>query len=145
MLLEKLQTDSIDALKKGNKPRLSVLRMLISEVKNSQIDILASGKVLTDEDVLKVLSKEMKKRNDSVEAYTLAIRPDLAELESEEAKVIFEYLPAQMSKEEIEKIVSEVIAEGASDFGIIMKAVMSKVQERANGKLVSEIVKTLLG
>src|SRR3989338_4510 len=128
MLLEKLQTDSIDALRKGNKPRLSTLRLLISEVKNSQIDIVAEGREMTDDDVLKVLSKELKKRNDSVEAYTLAKRLDLADLETEEAKVISEYLPAQMTKEEVEKIVSEVISQGVSDFGAAMKAVMPKVQ-----------------
>ena len=145
MLLEKLQSDSIDALRKGNKPRLSTLRLLISEVKNSQIDIVAEGREMTDDDVLKVLSKELKKRNDSVEAYTLAKRPDLADIESEEAKVISEYLPSQMSKEEIEKIVLEVIAEGVSDFGAVMKTVMPKVQGRADGKIVSEVVKGLLG
>jgi len=141
MLLEKLQSDSIDALRKGNKPRLSTLRLLISEVKNSQIDIVAEGREMTDDDVLKVLSKELKKRNDSVEAYTLAKRLDLADIESEEAKVISEYLPSQMSKEEIEKIVLEVIAEGVSDFGAVMKAAMAKVQGRADGKIVSEVVK----
>ena len=145
MLLEKLQSDSIDALRKGNKPRLSTLRLLISEVKNSQIDIVAEGREMTDDDVLKVLSKELKKRNDSVEAYTLAKRLDLADIESEEAKVISEYLPSQMSKEEIEKIVLEVIAEGVSDFGAVMKAAMAKVQGRADGKIVSEVVKGLLG
>jgi len=145
MLLEKLQSDSIDALRKGNKPRLSTLRLLISEVKNSQIDIVAEGREMTDDDVLKVLSKELKKRNDSVEAYTLAKRLDLADIESEEAKVISEYLPSQMSKEEIEKIVLEVIAEGVSDFGAVMKTVMPKVQGRADGKIVSEVVKGLLG
>ena len=141
MLLEKLQSDSIDALRKGNKPRLSTLRLLISEVKNSQIDIVAEGREMTEDDVLKVLSKELKKRNDSVEAYTLAKRLDLADIESEEAKVISEYLPSQMSKEEIEKIVLEVIAEGVSDFGAVMKAAMAKVQGRADGKIVSEVVK----
>ena len=115
MLLDTLQSDSIDALRNGNKTRLSTLRLLISEVKNSQIDIIAEGREMTDDDVLKVLSKELKKRNDSVEAYTKAGRTDLSEIEETEAKVISEYLPAQMTKEEIEAIVYGVIAEGASD------------------------------
>ncbi len=145
MLLEKLQTDSIDALRSGNKTRLSTLRLLISEVKNSQIDIIAEGREMTDEDVLKVLSKELKKRNDSIEAYTFAKRPDLAEIESGEAKVISEYLPAQMTKEEVEAIVSGIIAEGASDFGDVMKAAMTKIAGKADGRVVSEVVKSLLG
>lgn len=145
MLLEKLQTDSIDALRSGNKTRLSTLRLLISEVKNSQIDIIAEGREMTDADVLKVLSKELKKRNDSIEAYTKAGRADLSEIEEAEAKVISEYLPAQMTKEEIEKIVSEVIAEGASDFGSVMKAAMVKIAGKADGRVVSEVVKSLLG
>ncbi|PIR42743.1 glutamyl-tRNA amidotransferase [candidate division WWE3 bacterium CG_4_9_14_0_2_um_filter_35_11] len=144
MLLEKLQSDSIEALKIGNKQKLSVLRMLISEVKNSQIDIVAAGKELTDDDALKVLAKELKKRKDSIEAYSKAGRTDLSEAEEAEAKIIGEYLPSQMTESEIEKIASDVIAEGASDFGAVMKATMAKVQGRADGKIVSEAVKKLL-
>lgn len=144
MLLEKLQSDSIEALKTGNKQKLSVLRMLVSEVKNSQIDIIAAGKELTDDDVLKVLAKELKKRKDSIEAYNKAGRSDLSEVEESEAKIISEYLPQQMSETDVEAIVSEVISGGATDFGSVMKGAMAKIAGRADGKLVSEVVKRLL-
>lgn len=144
MLLEKLQVDSINALKSKDKQRLSVLRMIISEVKNAQIDINADQRELTDNDVLKVLAKELKKRKDSVEAYKSAGREDLSDAEEAEAKIISEYLPSHMSKEDVEKIVSDVISQGASDFGSVMKASMSKIAGRADGKLVSEVVKVAL-
>lgn len=144
MLFEKLKSDSINALKSGDKLRLSVLRMMLSEVKNADIDIRAEGGSLSDDDVLKILAKELKKRKDSVEAYTSANRPDLAETEMSESKIISEYLPAQMTKEEVEEIVSGVIAEGASDFGAVMKGAMAKIAGKADGKIVSEVVKRLI-
>jgi len=97
--------------------------------------------------VQKIILKEIKKRQESIEAYRTAGREDLAKAEEEELKILEEYAPKMLSKEEIEQIVSAVISElnaTPKDFGKVMKEVMARVKGSADGKLVNEVVKELL-
>jgi len=148
MLLQELNEELKTALKSGDAARVSTLRMLNAALKNRQIE---KGKDadLSDEDVVEVLRKEAKKRKESVEAFSKGGRQDLAEKEQAELVVIEFYLPKQMSREEVEKKVSEIIEtlrQAQSDivFSNVMKAVMQELKGKADGKMISEIVKEKL-
>ena len=145
MLLEQLQKEMKEAMKSGDKEKLSVIRMLISEIKKVQID---SKKELTDQDIIKILQKYAKQRKEAIQQYKNANRPDLAEKEQKELEIVEQYLPQPLSNEELEKIIDETISElGASsmkDMGKVMKAVTEKVQGRAEGSVISQIVREKL-
>ena len=145
MLLEQLQKEMKEAMKSGDKEKLSVIRMLISEIKKVQID---SKKELTDQDIIKILQKYAKQRKEAIQQYKKANRPDLAEKEQKELEIVEQYLPKPLSKEELEKIIDETISElGASsmkDMGKVMKAITEKVQGRAEGSVISQIVREKL-
>ncbi|WP_457625403.1 GatB/YqeY domain-containing protein [Persephonella sp.] len=144
-LLKKLQEEMKTAMKSGDKDRLSVIRMLISEIKKVQID---KKKELSDDEIIQVLQRYAKQRKESIKQYREAGREDLALKEELELKVVQEFLPQPLSEEEIEKIVDETIsqlkASSIKDMGRVMKAVMEKVKGRADGSLVSSIVKKKL-
>ena len=144
-LLKKLQDEMKAAMKSGQKDRLSVIRMLISEIKKVQID---KKKELSDEEIIEVLQRYAKQRRESIKQYREAGREDLAQKEEFELGVVQEFLPQPLSQEELEKIIDETIAElGASsmkDMGRVMKAVLEKVKGRADGATVSAIVKDKL-
>jgi len=122
------------------------LRNMKSVLKNKAID---ARRDLSDEEVIQALSTLAKQRKESIEAFTNGGRLDLVEKEAAELKVIEEFLPQQLSAEELEKLIREAIAEtgaaGAKDMGKVMKALMPKTAGRADGKLLSEKVKSLLG
>ncbi len=144
-LLKKLQEEMKKAMKSGEKDRLSTIRMLISEIKKVQID---KKKDLTDEEIIQLLQRYAKQRKEAIQQYKKANREDLVEKEEKELKVVEEFLPEQLSEEKIENIVQETIEEiGASslkDMGKVMKVVMEKVKGRADGSIVSKIVKQKL-
>ena len=144
-LLKKLQDEMKKALKSKNTLKLSVIRMLISEIKKEQID---KKKELSDEEILKIIQRYAKQRREAIEQYKKAGRQDLVEKEEKELNIVLEFLPKQLTEEEINKIVEETIKEiGASsikDMGKVMKAVMEKVKGRADGSIVSKIVKAKL-
>ncbi|MGB9766256.1 MAG: GatB/YqeY domain-containing protein [Sulfurihydrogenibium sp.] len=144
-LFKRLQEEMKAAMKSGDKDRLSTIRMLISEIKKVQID---SKKELTDEEIIAILQKYVKQRKEAYEQYAKAGREDLANKELKEIEVVQEFLPQPLSEDELTKIVEETIKEvGASsvkDMGKVMKAVMDKVKGRAEGSVVSRIVKEKL-
>jgi len=144
-LLKKLQEEMKSAMKSGDKERLATIRMLISEIKKVQID---AQKELSDDEIIKILQKYAKQRKDSIEQYRKAGREDLAEKEERELQIVQEFLPQPLSEEEIEKLVEEAIKEtGASsmkDMGKVIKLVIEKAQGRAEGSVVSKIVKAKL-
>ncbi len=144
-LKEKINKDMKEALKTGDKIKLSTLRLLISEMKNVEI---AKRKELDDEGILEVLARQVKKRKESIAEYEKAGREDLRDKERKEAEILQEYLPPQLTEEELKKVISEVIEElGATslkDMGKVMALVMSKVKGRAEGKLVNDLVKEAL-
>lgn len=145
-LKERLQEDMKTAMKSKDQLRLSVIRLTKAAIMNLEI---ARGHELSDQEVIEVLAKEAKQRQDSIPEYEKAGRADIIETLRNEIKIIQEYLPAQLSEEEIRKIVKEAIAEtgatGRKDMGNVMKALMPKTKGRADGKLVNQIVNSLLG
>jgi len=145
MLLETIQNDLKTALKERNELQVSTLRLLLSETHNRQIEKQAE---LVDEDIVGVLRKEVKKRQESIEAYEKGGRQELADKESKELIILSKYLPQEMSPKELEKIVKEVIvevgAQGPSDFGKVMGVIMGKVKGKIDGTKVADAVKKLL-
>lgn len=145
-LKKKISDDTITAMKAKEADKVSTLRFLQSAVKNKEIEVRPNA--LTDDDVISVLRKSAKQRQDSIEQFTQAGRQDLADKEILELKIIEGYLPQQMGADKIEAIVKEAIKEtGATspkEMGAVMKAVMAKTQGTADNKIVSEIVKKQL-
>ncbi|MDQ1281651.1 MAG: uncharacterized protein QG630_2 [Patescibacteria group bacterium] len=150
---EQIKAELKKAMMEKNADRLSVLRMLSAAFTNEMVSEarISSGKAsdepLTDEEVLKVLKREAKKRKDSVEQYTNAGRPELAEDEMNEMKIIEEFLPAQMTREEIMKRVSEKLAAESVDptkKGQFIGSMMKELGSNADGAIVKEIIDELL-
>ena len=146
-LKDKLTADMKDAMKarEAGKLRLSVIRLVRGAIRQQEID---GQKELSDEDVLGVISKEVKQRRDSIEDFKKGGRDDLVAEAEAEIAVLMEYLPQQLSEDEVRSLVKEAIAasDAASpkDMGKVMKELMPKVKGRADGKLVNGIVKELL-
>jgi uncharacterized protein YqeY len=144
-LFNKLQEEMKAAMKSGDKDKLSTIRMLISEIKKVQID---SKKELSDEEIISIMQKYIKQRKEAYAQYEQAGRKDLAEKELKEIEIVQQFLPPPLSEEELIKIVEEIIQEvGASsikDMGKVVKAVMDKAKGRAEGSLISKIVKEKL-
>jgi len=144
-LSERLNEDMKQAMKSQDKFRLSVIRMIRSAIKNIEIE---QKRALNDDEVIDILSREIKQRKDSLQEFDKAGRVDLAENVKVEIAIIGEYLPRQLSEEEIKVIVQETIQEvGASsksEIGKVMGALMPKVKGRADGKLVNQWVQKLL-
>ncbi len=140
-LLDQLNEDMKQAMKNREKTRLSVIRMMKSSIKNEEIH---QGKELDDQQVLAVLSRELKQRRDSLREFDKAGRQDLVDGLMEEIKILENYMPEQLNRDEIVKLVKEAIeATGASDkkdMGKVMKHLMPQIQGKADGKQVNEIV-----
>lgn len=139
-LAERLKTDINQALKEGADLKVETLRGLVAAIHNREIELRAKAKELNEEEELAVLQREAKKRKEAQQIYTDAARADLAEKEAEELEIIKNYLPAELSSEEVEAIVKKVIGEGATDFGRVMGAVMKEVGGRAEASLVKEMI-----
>jgi hypothetical protein len=146
MLREKIGAEMRDAMKARDQARVGALRMLMAAVKNAEVELRHE---LSDEEVLGVVTKEAKRRKESIEAFEKGGRDDLVAKESAELAVLEAYLPEQLGEEELARLVDEAIAEtGASeqkDMGRVMKALMPKVKGRADGTAVSTLVKSRLG
>jgi hypothetical protein len=145
-LVERVDDDLRAAMKARDELRTSVLRMLKAALKNREIEKMAA---LTDDDAVAVASSLIKQRRDSVEQFTKAGRKDLADREAAEIAVLEGYLPEQLSEAELVETIKAAIAEASAtspnDMGKVMKVLMPKVKGRADGKLVNQKVKELLG
>jgi uncharacterized protein YqeY len=146
-LKEKLQTDLTDAIRARDEVKSGTVRMLLAAITNEEVAGKAA-KVLTDAEIITVLSREAKKRREAVDAYTQAKRDDLANKEKAEGLIISQYLPEQLSESDIKKMISEAIAQtnasGPAGMGLVMKALQPKIAGRADGGLVSGLVKAAL-
>ena len=147
MLAEQIQSDLTAAMKAQDELKRSVLRMALAAVKDARV----SGDTvrdLSDDEVLAILAKEAKRREEAAEAFTAGGRTEQAARELAEREVLAAYLPAAMSQEELTAIVAEALAEGGftepSQMGLAMKAATAAVAGRADGKAVSVIVKARL-
>jgi len=144
-ILDRLTEDMKTAMKSGDKERLSVIRLLRGQIKDAEIN---KRETLTEEEELSVLVNAAKKRKESIEAFVNANRHDLAEKEKAELAIIQTYLPAPLSPEEIDRIVQQAIttagAQTIKDLGKVMPLVVAQTKGRADGKLVSELVRKKL-
>ena len=146
-LQERLTEDVKTAMKarEAGKSRLSVLRMVKARIRNIEID---RKKELNDEDVLDVLAKEVKMRRDSMDDFRKGNRPDLVAALEEEIAILAEYLPAQLSEEEVRALVDQAVSQAqattAKDMGKVMAILMPQVKGKADGKLVNTLVRERL-
>ena len=148
-LKERIDQDLKEAMKSGDKNRLNTIRSIRAALLEKEVSIRVGGKAeLSDEQELEVVMNLAKKRKDSIQQYQDADRKDLAEIEQAELAVITTYLPAQMPDEEIEAAVRDIIAQvGATsmkDMGKVMGAAMKKLNGKADGGKVQEMVKSAL-
>lgn len=145
-LRAKILSDMKEAMKSKDQVRLDTIRFLQAAVKNKEIEVRPN--TITDDDVLSVVKKLVKQRKESIEQYKAAGRTDLSDKEEAELKILEDFLPAQMSKEQVEALVAATITElGATsikDMGPVMKAVIAKSQGSADNKLVSELIRAKL-
>jgi uncharacterized protein YqeY len=147
-LFEKINEDLKAAMKGGDKEKVGIYRMVISEIKKAAIDKKMRDEI-KDELVIASLTKAVKSRKESVAQYSTAGREDLAAKEEAEIEVISAYLPSPLTDEEImgfiEAAISETQASGKKDMGKVMKVVMPNTQGRADGKKVQQMVLERLG
>lgn len=144
-LEEKIQNDFKEAFKGKEAVKLGALKMLRAEMHNAEI---SKRKELDKEEIIEVISREIKKRRDSVDMYEKGGRKELAENEKKEIEILLAYLPAQLSEDEIRQLVKKAVeqtgASGAKEMGKVMAVLSSQTKGRADGALVSRIVKELL-
>ncbi len=146
-LKEKLQSDLTDAIRARDEVKSGTVRMLLAAITTEEVAGKAA-RVLNDAEIITVLSREAKKRREAVEAYTQAKRDDLANKEKAEAAVIALYLPEQLSEDQIKQMITEAIAKtnaaGPAGMGLVMKELQPKIAGKADGGLVSGLVKAAL-
>lgn len=144
-ILDQIETDYLTALKAKDEKTVSVLRMLKSALKNKEI---ALGKKLDDMLIGEQVFKEVKSRQDSITEYEKGDRGDLVKQEQEEIEILKKYLPKMLSEEEVAKIIDSAIqkvgATGPQDMGKVMGVIMPQVKGKADGSLVSTLVKNKL-
>ena len=161
MLKDKIKADFKEAFKAQNQVKLSVLKMVNSEIGNAEINkrakLIKDGKtenietasILNDEEVLQVVGREVKKRKDSIEAFEKAGRVELAEKEKAEWAALMVYMPEQLSEAAIrdlaKKAVEQSNAKGDKEIGKVMAVLAPQVKSKADGALVNKVVRELLG
>ncbi|CCO24289.1 GatB/YqeY domain-containing protein [Maridesulfovibrio hydrothermalis] len=145
-LIEQIDKDYITAYKAKDAVKKTVLRHLKTAIKNRMVDL--KEETLSDDDVLDLVSKQIKQRKDSIEQYESAGRPELAETEAIEIKALAGYMPPELSTEELEAAVDKAIADiGASkmqDMGKVMQAIMAAHKGQVDGKALSSLVRSRL-
>ena len=144
-LEERIRAELKEALRQDNKVKRSILRLVLAGTKNAEI---AQQKPLDDAGVLSVISREVKQHRESIEAFKQGKRSDLVAQEESELAVLLEYLPQQLSREEImavaRKVIEETGAKGQGDKGKVMSQLMPQLKGKADGREVSSIVSELL-
>jgi len=144
-LKQKLMDDLKQAMRGGDKVRRSVIRLAMAAIKNAEI---ARQATLGDTDILGIIAKEVRQRRESIEAFRLGNRPDLVAQEEAELAVLNEYLPQQMTREEIivaaRRVIEEVGAQGPGDKGKVMPKLIAELKGRADGREINAVVTELL-
>ena len=142
---QKLMDDLKQAMRSRDKLRLSVIRLVMSAVKNTEIARRAD---LSDTDILGVIAKEARQRQESIEAFKEGNRHDLVAREEAELAILQEYLPEQMTREEIiaaaRRVIEEVGAQGPGDKGKVMPKIIAQLKGRADGREINAVVTELL-
>ncbi len=144
-IAEQIEKDYIQAYKAKDQVRLGTLRLLKTAAKNKQVELM---RPLTDDDIMTVIIRELKQRQDSIEQFTAAGRSDLADKEAAEAEVLKGYMPAQLTEEElaevVEKVCEPLLEGGMKNMGQAISAIMAEYKGRVDGKAVSAAVKARL-
>ena len=144
-LVQRIRSDLEQSIRKEDKRRCLVLRLVLASMRNAEI---AQQKTLDDPGILSVIGKEAKMRRESIEAFEKGNRPDLVANEKAELAILLEYLPKQMSREEIvaaaRKVISEIGATSPKDKGKVMSQLMPHLKGKAQGQEVSDVVSELL-
>ena len=145
-LEEIIFNDMKKALKENEKLKLSTLRLIRAAIKNAEI---SKKDKLTEDEVIGIVSSNLKKLEESLDMFTKGQRPELAEKAKKEIEIVKKYLPEQLSEEEVEKIVKETIAKfgfkGLQDIGPAMREIIPQLKGKADGKMVNKMVRDLLG
>lgn len=143
MSLEKdIYKDMLNAMKSGDTLKRETLRFLLSEIKKENID--SGRKGFNDQDIIKIIKSGLKKRQEALELFRQGNRQDLVDKTQKEIKILEVYLPKQLTREEIERIVTDAITTFGKNQGLIMKEIMSKYGSQVDGKTVREIVSARL-
>ncbi len=142
---DKLMADLKDAMKSHNKLRKDVITLIRSAIKQREVDERIE---LTDEDILTIISKQLKEKKSSIEDFKKGNREDLVKQTEDEMKILLEYLPKQLSQQDLKEIVKDAIDKenisSMKDIGKLMKAVMPQVKGKADGNAVNKIARELL-
>ena len=144
-MLARLEADVKEAMKAGQKRRVSTLRLLLSNLKNERIQL---QREVTNEEVEAAIRRAVKQRREAIEQYAAGGRADLVEAETEELGILEAYLPKSLSDAELEDVVRAIVAEksltSAKDVGLVMKELMARHKGRVDGKRAQEIARRLL-
>ena len=150
-LREQLMDDLKDAMRQHDETRKRTIRSVIAAIKKAETELDASGARVSldsDQDILGVIAKQARQRQESIVEYRRGKRQDLVEAEEAELAILEAYLPRQLSREEIEaearQVIAEVGASGPRDIGQVMKPLVERLRGRADGKLVNQVVRELL-
>ena len=144
-LKDRLTEDLKQAMRQGDERRKSTIRMVRAAITNAEIE---RGRELGDDEVLAVIAKQAKQRRESVTEFAKGGRQDLVDQEEEELQILLSYLPAQMSRDEIEvaarQVIAEVEATSLAQMGEVMRQLMSQLKGKADGRLVNQVVREIL-
>ena len=144
---EKINSELKDSIKAGNKLRMETLRSIRAAI--IEFNKSGAGRAINDDDCLKIIKNQAKRRRDAIELYKTANRPELLEKEEKELEIISEFLPKQLSEEEIKNIILVLVeksgASGMQDIGKVMGPAMKELSGKADGGMVQSIVKAILG
>lgn len=149
-LREQLMDDLKEAMRDRDEPRKRTIRSVIAAMKTAETELDASGerRSLSDNDILALISRQAKQRQESIEAFRQGGREDLVAEEEAELAILQSYLPQQLTEEEIEtearQVIAEVEASGPKDLGKVMKPLMARLKGQADGRLVNQVVRELL-
>lgn len=146
-LKERLKSDLTEAIRSSDKVVSGTIRMVLTAITNEEV-AGKEARVLTDDEIITVLSREAKKRREAADEFAKASRPDKSAEERAEGEVIAKYLPAQLSEDDIKKMIAAAVAStgaaGPGDMGKVMGAIKSQIAGKADGSLVSSLVKAAL-
>ncbi len=146
MVLDTLRNDLTSSLKKGDTNRVETLRFLLAAIRNTAIATYGSAgeASLTDEDVVGVIKKQVKTHKESIDAFERAGRTELSQKETHQLRVLEEYLPQEMSDDELKKLLEPIVLSGETNFGLLMKQAMAVVSGKADGGRVAALLKQSL-
>ena len=140
-LADRLRADQVVSRKSADKDRTLLLGTVLAALKKKEIDL---GRALDDAEVVDVLRKQIKQRQDSIEQYTAGARLDLAQQEDAEMQMLRTYLPPEIDPEEIRAAAREAVAGGAGDLGRLMGVLMARFKGKADGKVINQIAREAL-